>query len=176
MKRVNFSFKISHFARFLRFYRAILSVFLVDSIDFQLHKLNLCHRALEHLEMELSDVDDLVEFGETLVFVQDESANGHVVVALGQVKVEALVDFLDFHSSRELIARFVDLPCSEAVAVVFVFDFAKYFLYQVFKGDHSAGAAKLIDNDGDMDFILLEIAQEVVNLLCLRHEIRRTDK
>ena len=56
------------------------------------HKFYLCHCALDNLERVGVYVDNLVELREILVFVQDKSADGHVVVALWQVQLEHLVD------------------------------------------------------------------------------------
>ena len=38
------------------------------------------------------------------------------------------------------------------------------------------GQAKLINHDGNMNLVLLELTQQVVNLLCLGYEVRRTNQ
>ena len=51
-----------------------------------------------------------------------------------------------------------------------------YLLKDVLKGYDTAGTTELIDNDGNVYLVFLELAQQVVNLLCLGNKIRRPYK
>ena len=62
------------------------------------------------------------------------------------------------------------------VLIVLVVDFTYNLLQNILQRHNTAGAAKLIDDNGNMHLVLLELAQQVVNLLRLRNEIRRTDE
>ena len=88
-------------------------------------------------------VKDLAHIGDGLVLVEQVAGQRLVVIALGDVEVESLVDFLDFHASREFVACIAQLTGNEVVAVVLVLDFAEDFLDQVLEGHHAAGAAEL---------------------------------
>ena len=60
--------------------------------------------------------------------------------------------------------------------VVLIIDFADDLFQNILQRHDTARSAELIHNDGNMHFVLLELSQEVVNLLCLRDKIRRTNQ
>ena len=62
------------------------------------------------------------------------------------------------------------------VIVILVVNLADDFLDDVLHGDNAAGAAELIDHNGYVHLVPLEVAQEIVNHLGLRHEIRGADQ
>ena len=70
----------------------------------------------------------------------------------------------------------VDTHIAFLVLVVLIVDFADDFLQNILQGDDAAGAAELIDDDGYMYLVLLKLAQQVVDFLCLRHEVWRADE
>ena len=58
---------------------------------------------LDDLELEVVELHDLVELGESLYAVEDQSAHGEVVVALRQLDVEELIGLLHFEARRDLV-------------------------------------------------------------------------
>ena len=82
-----------------------------------------------------------------MVFVQNQSRNGHIVVAFGQVEVEKFIDLVNFEACRkDVFAAFE--PLGDVVrVVVLVLDVAKDFLDDVLKRNDAARAAELIDDD-----------------------------
>lgn len=56
---------------------------LVLRVHFQPYDLYLGHGILDNLELETPDGDHFVEFWETLIFMQYQSANRHIGFALG---------------------------------------------------------------------------------------------
>ena len=57
--------------------------------------------------------------------------------------------------------------------VVFVADVAHHFFQNVLHGYHAECAAKFIDHDGDVNFVFLKFAQQVIDFLGFGHEIGR---
>ena len=113
-----------------------------------------------------ADGDGFARGGQRPVVVEQIAGDGVVVVALRHVEVETLVDVVDFHASAELICRIVDLPCGELVVVVLVFDFAEDFFHEVFEGDHAAGAAELVEHDGERPFLLEQLRHHLACQQC----------
>ena len=70
----------------------------------------------------------------------------------------------------------VELRVVFCVIIILVVDLTHNLLQDVLKSDDAAGSTKLVNHDGNVDLVLLKLAHEVVDLLGLRHEIRRTDK
>ena len=75
------------------------------------HKFYLCHCALDNLELELTDFNDLVELRETLVLMKYESADGHILVAFRQIEVKHLIDIVNFKASRKEIVAVLEFLC-----------------------------------------------------------------
>ena len=69
--------------------------------------------------------------------MENESADGHVIVAFGKVEGEHFVHLLYFESCREYVFTAVGFLCHVVVAVVFVFDVAENFFYNIFKVNYS---------------------------------------
>ena len=106
----------------------------------------------------------LVQFGEALIFVQNQSANGHILVAFGQVEVKLIVHLVNLEAGREHILVIGYLFGNIVRAVVLVFNIAKYLFNNILERDDATGATKLVDHYAQ-DFLLL---QEDVHKL-LRH-------
>ena len=75
------------------------------------HDLDLGHGLLDDLEVVLAHLHHLVEFGETLVGVEDQSADGLVFATVGQSEVEELVGLVDLQASREDVVAVGGLLC-----------------------------------------------------------------
>ena len=50
------------------------------------------------------------------------------------------------------------------------------FLENILEGDKPACSSKLIDDNGNMHLVGLELPEQVIDFLGLRHEIRRPDE
>ena len=107
--------------------------------------------------------------------MENESADGHVIVAFGKVEGEHFVHLLYFESCREYVFTAVGFLCHVVVAVVFVFDVAENFFYNIFKGDETAGASKLVDDDGQGAFLLKEDVHEFLGGHGLGYERKGAD-
>ena len=60
--------------------------------------------------------------------------------------------------------------------VVLVADLADDLLDQVLERDQPGGAAVLVDHDGHLEPVALELPQQLEDPLGLRHEVGRTDQ
>ena len=75
----------------------------------QLHQLYLPRGGFDDLELESSDFYHLVQLWKTLIFMQYQSAQGHVVIALRQLQVEHLVHLVYLQSGRQQVVTLVGL-------------------------------------------------------------------
>ena len=73
--------------------------------DGQFDKLYFRHGVLDNLKRIASYLYDFIELGEALIIVEDESAEGHVIVTFREFEVELLIDFVDFQTGRKQIGR-----------------------------------------------------------------------
>ena len=122
--------------------------------DAKPHEFNLGGCVLDNLKFPMAELHDFVQLRETLIFVQDEAAEGDVFLALGQVKTETLVDGFDFHACGKQVFVVAKVLGNVFVVVVLVLDFAENLFHKVFQRDDAAGASELVDNDGH-GFLLL---------------------
>ena len=129
------------------------------------HDLDLGHGLLDNLEVVLAHLHHLVEFGETLVGVEDQSADGLVLATVGQSEVEELVGLVDLQASREDVVAVGGLLRDIVSVVVLVLDVAEDLLDDVLQRDDARGAAKLIDDDANR---LLLTEEDLHEFLC-RH-------
>ena len=115
---------------------------------FKPYEFDFGHRVLDDFELHLSYLDHFVELGETLIFVQYQSANGHVFIAFGQVKVELFVYLVNLQASGKQVFVVAKFLGHKVRVVVLVLDVAEYLLHNVFQRNDAAGSAELIDDDG----------------------------
>ena len=101
-----------------------------------------------------------------------------IALHLGELFV---VDFQNLAEVAQQRLAFEDVgvvvhPCVELLLlVVFVVDLADDLFENVLERHHAAGAAELIDDNGHVHLVVLELAQQVVDLFRLGHEERRPD-
>ena len=67
------------------------------------------------------------------LLIENKSGNCLVVVRLGQIESEHLVDAFDLETGRKEVGVILGLFCDIFVGVVLVFDFPEEFLYDVFQ-------------------------------------------
>ena len=90
--------------------------------------------------------------------------------------MEDLAEVAQQRLALETVSVVVELDILALLLVILVVDLADNLLQNVLQRDQSARAAILIDDDGHVDVVLLEVAQEVVDHLGLGHEVGRTDE
>ena len=101
----------------------------------------------------MSDAHLFVEFRERLVLMQDETAQGHVFIALRQVQVILSVDLLDLQSGREHILMVGHLFRHQVRVVVLILNLTRNLLDNILEGHQSGGATKLIDHHRQRAFL-----------------------
>ena len=102
--------------------------------------------------------------------VEDEAADGVVLLVLRQLEVEPLVDLVDGDRPGTTAMPSAPHPTSGRLDVVLVGDLADQLLEQVLEGDEPGGAAVLVDDDGQVHLLLAHLPQQVGHPLGLRHE------
>jgi hypothetical protein len=98
---------------------------------------------------------------------------GHrLEVLLGQAPVERLVQLVDVGAGGHPVAAVGQPLDGGGRAVVLVLDLADDLLDDVLERDDPGGAAVLVHHDRELAAPLLHLAQQVVDALGLRHEVR----
>ena len=120
----------------------------------------LCRGIFDDLELIIVELDHLVELGERLVDVENESAERHIFVALRQFKVEEFVDLADLQTCGEDVFVVGELLGHVVGAVVLVLDLTSDLLHDVLEGDEAAGASELVDDNGEGAFLLHELLHQ----------------
>ena len=105
--------------------------------------------------------------------VVDEAAHGVEVLAL-DVQAQQLVEVVDADARVDDDLRVVHLLDGRLLAVVLVLDLADDLLQHVLDGHDARRAAVLVDDDGHVDAVRPHVGQQLVDVLRLRHEERRT--
>ena len=116
------------------------------------HDLDLGHGLLDDLEVVLAHLHHLVEFGETLVGVEDQSADGLVFATVGQSEVEELVGLVDLQASREDVVAVGGLLRDIVGVVVLVLDVAEDLLDDVLQRDDARGVPPNSSTTTPIDF------------------------
>ena len=104
---------------------------------------------------------------------QRVSITGNIVKLL-VINTKNLAEIAQKRLALKDVGIVVELGISILFLVVLVVDFTHDLFEDVLQRHQSARASKLIDNDGDMHLVTLELPEQVINLLGLGHEIRRT--
>src|SRR4051794_20438308 len=102
----------------------------------------------------------------------DEPADG-VVVALGELGVEQLVELVDGHAGIDPHVAAGKGLDRRLLHVVLVDDLAHQLLDEILEGDQAGGAAVLVDHDGHVALLLLHLRQQLGHPLGLGHEVGR---
>src|SRR5690606_24914109 len=100
-----------------------------------------------------------------------QPAADRVVVVVGQVRAEGLVEDVDLgdaHGTPAVLARLKDGLFG--ILVVFVFDFADDLFENVFHGDEACSTAVFVDDDGQVVAAAAEVAQQHIKAFGFRHE------
>ena len=108
--------------------------------------------------------------------VRDEPAERLVVLARLDVDVERLAHLLEWDARVHHRLALGDGQHERLLRVVFVADLADDLLDEVLERHDPRGAAVLVDDDGEVDFVALHLAQELVGFLRLRDEEHRADE
>ena len=121
-----------------------------------------------------------VQFGEVAFDFQQQSGyRVRVTLHVGKglvVQLQHLVEVGQQSLSFENEGVRVDAHVVLLVLIILVVDLAHDFLQDILQRHNTTGATKLVHHNGNVHLVLLEFAQQVVNLLRLRHEIRRTNQ
>ena len=62
------------------------------------------------------------------------------------------------------------------VVIIFIIDFADNLFHDILQGDNATGSAKLINDYGDMNLVVLKLTQQCIQTLGFRNKIRRSDQ
>ena len=117
----------------------------------------------DDFEGDASIDDDLIEFGDIALLVDEESAEGIDGITF-EVESEGIVDGFQRGSSVDGVGIFRDMADFVGFGVELVLDITDDFFEDVFHRDESSKAAVFIDDDGHVDFILLEIFEDIFDL------------
>ena len=148
------------------------------------------YRHLDAADAPSVDADDvegvvfilqvLVHAGEVALDLQQQAGQrvglARHLLKLVVIDVEDLAEVAQQRLALETVSVVVELDILALLLVILVVDLADNLLQDVLQRDQSARAAILIDDDGHVDVVLLEVAQEVVDHLGLGHEVGRTDE
>ena len=99
---------------------------------FQRDKFDFAAFDLYYLDSEVVDLYYFVHFRKATIVIENKSGNCLIVVRLGQIESEHLVDAFDLETGRKEVGVILGLLCDIFVGVVLVFDFPEEFLYDVF--------------------------------------------
>ena len=92
------------------------------------------------------------------------------------IKIQYLVEIAEQRLTFKHIGIGIDAYVVFLFFIILIINLAHNFLKDIFQRNQSTGTTKLINYDSDMHLILLEVTKQVVNLLGLRNEIRRTNQ
>ena len=95
----------------------------------------------------MPDLHHLVQFGEALIVVQDQSANRHIFLTLRQVEVEQLIHLVNLKTCRQQILMIAYLLGGIVGIIVFILDITKDLLHDILEGDDTASTTELIHHD-----------------------------
>src|SRR5687767_8055492 len=126
------------------------------------------HAAAAHLLPRLREAAELV----------DDEAADRVVVG-GRVEVverEGLAHVLEWRAPVDECLALGDGHDELLLDVVLVADLAHDLLHDVLERDEPRGTAVLVDDDGHVVLLLLHLAEQLVDLLRLRDEVRRPEQ
>ena len=112
----------------------------------------------------MPEPDYFIEFRETLIFVQDESAHGEVFVAFGQFQSQSLVGLLYLQSARQHVFASAQVGGHIGYVVMLVLDVAEDFLYQILQSHNAACTAELIHHHGDGALLADECAEQFLRV------------
>ena len=107
--------------------------------------------------------DGLIEFRDLSLLVDEESSEGIEVITF-EFEIEGLVEGIEGGSCGDGIGMVVEGADFIGFGVEFVLDVTDDFFEDVFHGDESGEATVFIDDDGHMDFILLEVFEDMLDL------------
>ena len=96
---------------------------------------------------------------------------GKLVVVNLQYAAEVTQKRLSFKQ----IGVIVELGVCSLLLVKLIVYLTDNLLKNILNSYYTAGTSKLINNDGYVYLVFLELAQKVINLLCLRNKIRGSD-
>ena len=114
---------------------------------------------------ETKKIDDLLrEFQENKV---------HIAIV---VDIHDLIEVTQQRLSFKDVGIGVHADVVAFLLVVLVVYLAHNLFENVLQSNEAAGAAELIDDDGDVHLVLLEVAQQVVNFLGFRYKVGRPDE
>lgn len=130
---------------------------------------------LEDLEGVVAVGDDFVLGGEFAFDLEDEAGEGvgvafdfleGVVVGVGD-----FVEVVEEGGRLEDVGAVLGAGVGDFLFVVLVVDVADDFLDDVLHGDDAGGGTVLVDDDGHVDFVVLEFGEEVVDFLGFGDEV-----
>ena len=99
----------------------------------------------------------------------EQAADG-VDVLVVDVDVEQLAEVVDVQRAGTRVVPSAELLDPGALPVVLVGDLADDLLEDVLDGDQAGRAAVLVDDDRDVVWLALHLAQQVVDRLAVGHE------
>ena len=133
---------------------------------------------LHYLECQAFVFEAFMNAGEVALQLQHQPGKGvgikAVVKEVITVNPQGAAEVHKLRLALEDVRVIRQLGVLQLFLIIFVAYLANDFLQYVLKGDDAAGAAIFINDDGHVYLVRLKLLQQVVNLLRLRNEIRRS--
>ena len=137
-------------------------------------QIDLSASAVQNSEFHPFNADVFIALRHSTKVVRDNTTDGIEVVVL-QFGTERFIKIRERRQrlhSEDTWVHFFDVVLF-FVEVVLVFDIADYLLEDIFNGNQSGNAAKLVENDRHMIAIGAKLSQQNVQALALWHEYGR---
>lgn len=122
---------------------------------------------LGDLEGEVLIVNALMKFGEIALDLEQQACKRVSIAPYPLegfvIDVEDLEEIAEQRLALEDVSIGIDTHIVLLLLVILIVDLADNLLEDILQGDETAGTTKLVDHDGDMNLVLLELAQQVVD-------------
>ena len=99
--------------------------------DFEPHEFYLSRRSSNDFEVETPDADRLIQLRETLVFMQDQSADCQIIFRLGKMQVKQFIGTFYLQTGRQDIFRLIQSFGHIVRRVMFVFYLSENLLDKI---------------------------------------------
>ena len=139
------------------------------------HLVNAAPLGFQHFDLQAVELEGLADGGHAADAGQHVSADGLEPFGL-DLDAEPLAHFGDVHLGAEDDRSVPFVDDRLRLDVVLVADLADDFLEEILDRHQPGGAAVLVDDDGDLDLLALELLQHLRHALGLGHERRRPDQ
>lgn len=99
--------------------------------DFQSHQLNFGSCYLDYFKLIVIHLNHFMQFRETLITVQNQTAHCQIIIRFRQVEPESLIYLFYFQTGRKHIFTLTQLLTHIGCVIMLILNIAKNFFHQI---------------------------------------------